>query len=320
MEPSRRVRPAPLGNVNPGEQPGIFGSWDNSDFSGTPFDRGDPANVFRNFTFVYVPLCTFDAHAGSAVVTYRSGERSLTIHHTGHTNLETFLARVAATWPAPRRLVVMGLSGGGFGSLINYDTIRLYWPHQVAYLIDDSGPALAGVPFPGGWSPQPDAWHRWNVQAALGKICPECERDFSAIYSSLERWYPNDRKSLLSHLSDLRIEWAYGLIPVWGEADASADALYASALRRTASVLEASRWEWFYAPECGHTLVVPHDPDEACCAGDAGWPGCAGDARCAGGRCRPQPQLSCGVSVQRFLQHQVDDDPSWSPVTPPPPP
>ena len=130
----------------------------------------------------------------------------------------------------------------------------------MAYLIDDSGPALAGVPFPGGWSPSSDAWSRWNVQAVLGDICPECERDFSAIYSALERWYPNDRKSLLSHLFDPRIEWAYGLIPVWGEADAGADALYASALRRTASVLEASRWEWFYAPECGHTLVIPTIP------------------------------------------------------------
>lgn len=287
-----RAHPASLGRT-PGPLPSLLDSWDDRDHTGTILDRTDPENVFRDFTFVGIEMCTADFHAGNTVVTYRSGERTITVHHEGHANLVKLLDRVARTWPHPRRLVVVGVSGGGFGALLNYDTIRGYWPGSPAFLIDDSGPALAGHPLPGGWSDVPDAWVRWNVESTLGGICPECAHDLSAIYPALARRYPNDRKSLLSHLEDPRIEEAYGAAP-------DAAGWLAEALDRTKPVLDSSQWKWFFAPESGHVLVVPED---------AGVPG-------QYGRPRPAPQTSAGVSLQTFLRKQITDDPSWSSVAP----
>jgi cysteine-rich repeat protein len=267
------------------QQQSLLDYWNNaSNCNGTIFSRSDPDNVFKDFTFLHMLDCTWDLYGGDAVVTYTSGSQSLTVYHKGHANLVAFLDRVAATWTAPERVVVAGSSAGGFGTLFTYDTFRLYWPNQKMYLIDDSGPVMAGIDFFA--LPQlADAWNLWNVQAALGDICPGCGSDLSGVYAALERWYPNDRKSLLSHLNDPAIEdsGCYGL----------GDAAFAEALRSTAgTLLEPSRWKWFYGGR-GHTFI--------------------GGTTISSGT----TFVSAGVPLNAFLKAQIDDDPAWSSVTPP---
>jgi cysteine-rich repeat protein len=276
-----------LGSVDVGNRPSLLDYFDSSNsWTGTIFARDDPDNAFRDFTFVYDMECTADLYAGDAVVTSAQG---LNIHHKGHANIVSFLGRVAATWPEPTRLVVTGSSGGGFGSLINYDTFRQFWPNQKKmYLIDDSGPVLAAAAFPTDGMPVMDGWSLWNVPSALGDICPECHDDFSLIYSALERWYPNDRKSVLSHLDDPTIE--RGTPP----------ADFAAAMSTTASTaLEPSRWKWFYSSPRGHTFIA----------------GLAGATRTAD---IMTTATSAGVPLHAFLQEQLSDSPSWSSVAPPP--
>jgi cysteine-rich repeat protein len=253
------------------------GFWD-----GTVFSRSDLDNVFRDYTFVYVPLCTADLHGGDAVVTYA---QSLTVHHRGHANVVAYLDRAAATWPSPTRLVVGGSSAGGFGTLINYDTFRLYWPIQKLYLIDDSGPLLADIT-PASW--MTDGWVGWNVAAAVGDVCPTCSAPSSAIYSALQRWYPNDRKSLVSYLQDhSTASIAYGV---------TFDQLEAG-LRSTASTaLGPNRWGWYFTEGQGHAPLYA-----------AAWG--SGPAMSA--------IRSAGVSLPDYLRAQIDGDPTWCPVTPP---
>jgi hypothetical protein len=252
-------------------------------WQGTVFSRADAGNVFGDFTFIYVPLCTGDLHAGDAVVTYAQG---LTVYHRGHANLIAYLARAAATWPSPPRLVVGGSSAGGFGALINYDTFRLYWPTQRLYLVDDSGPLLTGLT-PASWMTA--GWAGWNVAATIGDVCPACSAPSSAIYSALARWYPNDRKSLVSYLQDnSSVSVAYGVTP--GQFEAS--------LRDTASAtLGPSGWGWYFTEGSGHAPLYA-----------AAW--------------GTGPALStirsAGVSLQDHLRAQVEDEPTWCPVTPPP--
>jgi hypothetical protein len=263
----------PLGSVDVTQRQSLLDFWnDMSNWNGTIFSRSDPDNVFKDFTFLYVMACTGDLHGGDAVVTYTSGSQSLTVNHKGHANVVAFLERVAATWPTPARVVVAGASAGGFGTLFNHDTFRLFWPNPKMYLLDDSGPALPGV-F--------DLWTLWNVQAALSDICPGCGSDLTGVYAALDRWYPNDRKSLLSHVTD----------PNTG---ATAAALRSIA----ATVLEPNRWKWFYGGS-GHTFI----------------------AAVPGNQSRTAMEMttfvSAGVSLKAFLKAQVDDDPSWSSVMPP---
>ncbi len=271
----------PLGSVDVTQRQSLLDFMnDMNNWNGTIFSRSDPDNVFKDFTFLYVMACTGDFHGGDAVVTYTSGSQSLTVNHKGHTNIIAFLERVAATWPTPARFVVAGASAGGYGTLFNYDTFRLYWPNQKMYLLDDSGPAFAGVDF---FSPPylANTWTLWNVQEALADICPDCESDLSYIYGALERWYPNDRKSLLSHTPD----------PKTGA--------NAATLRSTsATALEPNRWKWFYGGS-GHTFI----------------------AAVPGNQSRTDMEtttiVSAGVPLKAFIRAQVDDNPSWSSVTPP---
>ena len=274
-----------LGPVNTPVQMNDLAQFNSTFWQGTIFSRSDVNNVFRDFTFVYVPFCTGDTHGGDAVVTYTSGAQSLTIRHKGHANIVAYLERVAATWPNPTRLVVGGLSAGGFGALINYDTFRLYWPSQKVYLVDDSGPWLAGATVP-SWLV--DGWARWNVAAAIGGICPACSAPSPAIYGALQRWYPNDRKSLVSYLDDAVIGPNFYGMTI---------AQFAAALQNTAlTELEPGRWGWYIAPGARHTPLF-----------EGAWGGPA-----------VSTIRSAGVSLQDHLRAQLEDEPTWCPVTPPP--
>ncbi|HJX63436.1 MAG TPA: pectin acetylesterase-family hydrolase [Polyangia bacterium] len=282
---------SPLGSVNVSQRPSLLDYMNEmSNWNGTIFSRSDPDNAFKDFTFLYVMACTGDLHGGDAVVTYTSGSQSLTVNHKGHANIVAFLERVAATWPVPTRLVVAGASAGGLGTLFNYDTFRLFWPNPKTYLLDDSGTALGGVDF-FSLPPMAGAWTLWNLQEALGDICTNCESDLSAIYAALYRWYPNDRKSLLSHVTDP--------VAIGNLYTSDSDAAFSAALRSTAAmVLEPNRWKWFYGGS-GHTFISATPGNQPRTAMEM------------------TTVVSAGVPLKTFLQAQVDDDPSWSSVTPP---
>jgi Pectinacetylesterase len=164
-------------------------------------------------TLVFVPYCTGDVHSGDRVTTYPSiipGEPAITWHHVGHANLLAFLKRLGATFPSPGKLVVAGSSAGGFGALSNYPWIRWYWPGARAYLIDDSGPPLAGDAIP---ATTRAAWYAsWNIGATLDAYCPSCQTDYSQGLREVERRYPQDRIALLSHLQDEVIRAYFGTI------------------------------------------------------------------------------------------------------------
>lgn len=249
------------------------------------FSRSDSDNVFRSFTYVYVIGCTGDLYAGDNVVT-DAGTPDSTFHHEGHANTVAFLDRLAATWPDPQRVVVAGSSLGGFGALFNYDTFKQFWPSTKMYLIDDSGTLLLGYPF----SDIGAAWTEWNLQPTVGEFCPSCQTDPSTVYAALAQKYPNDRKSLLSHLDDPVYENYDGV----GGAAAFSDALRATA----AGELEPNHWIWFFDDERGHTFI------------NTAQPGSFAPSQTAA-------VVSNGVSVKAFLKAQIDDDPSWGSVAPP---
>lgn len=169
----------------------------------------------RDATVVFVPYCTGDVHGGDRVATYRSplpGLRDITWHHVGHANVTAFLRRLGPTFPSPRKLVVAGASGGGFGSLANYTAVRSVWPAAKAYMVDDSGPPLIGSAIPAATRA---AWYEsWNIGASLDGFCPGCRTDMSAGLREILTRYPQDRVALLSHLHDEVIRGFFGTITI----------------------------------------------------------------------------------------------------------
>jgi hypothetical protein len=173
--------------------------------------RANLPAALRDATVVFVPYCTGDVHGGDRVKTYEAllpGASSITWHHVGHANVKAFLRRLGATFPDPRKLVVAGASGGGFGSLANYLTFRAQWPGAKGYLVDDSGPPLVGGAIPGTTR---DGWYSsWNLGASLDPFCPTCRSDMSGGLREILRRHPDDRVALVSHLKDEVIRGFYG--------------------------------------------------------------------------------------------------------------
>jgi len=97
------------------------------------FDRADPSNPFKDYSFVFVPYCTGDFHAGNKI-------SNDDLHHVGHANITAYLERLVPTFPSPDTLVVAGSSAGAFGTWFNlYQIHEAFQPAQ-ALLINDSGP------------------------------------------------------------------------------------------------------------------------------------------------------------------------------------
>jgi hypothetical protein len=170
------------------------------------FDRTRATNPFRGFSYVFVPYCTGDLHAGSNVASYAVtslASTSVAYHHVGRLNIEAILARVQATWPAPARVVVSGSSAGGFGATLNYDLFRRAYPNATLSLVDDSGPFLEGDAIPASTRA---AWNAsWHLGDVVDPLCAGCATDLSQLYPALAALYPQDRMALLSSLQDQTI-------------------------------------------------------------------------------------------------------------------
>jgi hypothetical protein len=162
-------------------------------------------------TVVFVPYCTGDVHSGNEVTTYAvPGAAPITWRHVGRANLEAFLRRLGPTFERPGKVVVSGSSAGGFGSLTSYTLVRSYWPDAKGYLIDDSGPPLAGNAIPPATR---EAWYaNWNLGASLDGFCPACRTDLSQGLREILARFPGDRVALVSHLQDLTIRQFFGTI------------------------------------------------------------------------------------------------------------
>lgn len=249
--------------------------------------------ALRDATVVFVPYCTGDVHGGDRVTTYAPpvpGAGAVTWHHVGRANVLAFLRRLGPTFPAPRRLVVAGSSAGGFGALANYVAFRDRWPAARSFLVDDSGPPLAGDAIPPATRA---AWYaRWNLGASLDGFCPGCRSDLSQGLRTLLARYPSDRMALLSHLQDAVIRGFFGTItlapaPVLGPVPA---ATFEAELRRLgATVLDPSpNGRAFFTSGDGHPTL--EDPVQVT---------------------TPPPGLGA------WLEQMLSDDPAWVSVADP---
>lgn len=205
------------------------------------FSRTDMRNPFRDASFVFVPYCTGDIHGGNHVATYVVGGQERTTYHVGARNVESYLRRLAITFPQADRVWLTGTSAGGYGAGINWDRVQRAFPRARVDLLDDSGPPITP---PAARYQQMQA--AWNLQFPEG--CTRCADDLGALFPYYrERFPPPHRMGLLSYTRDGTISTYFGVTGAQFETQLGELA--------RANFDPAPNFRYFFVTGSSHTLV-----------------------------------------------------------------
>lgn len=191
-------------NFNTGYGPANFNA-DLGQLGSGFFDRTAPGNPFRNDSFVFVPYCTGDVHAGDNVVTYGGNVR----HHAGYRNMGAYLERLVPTFSSVSRVVLAGASAGGYGATYNWERVQRAFGNLRVDLIDDSGTFMpASIVSPTSTNEQLRATN-WNIAATLPPGCTACSNGLDNLFSYYATSLPNHRAALLSYRPDSTLSAFY---------------------------------------------------------------------------------------------------------------
>ncbi len=105
-------------------------------------DRTNAANPAKDWSYVYVPYCTGDIHAGNAVAPVTGYLMGAPQHFAGYVNMTLALDRVVPTFPKATEVLLAGMSAGGFGAALNYAHVAGAFGSVPVTLLDDSGPFM----------------------------------------------------------------------------------------------------------------------------------------------------------------------------------
>jgi hypothetical protein len=188
-----------------------FASFGTGEGTGGVFNRNDTANPMADWNMVYVPFCTGDVHAGNktdATVTGVNGKQQF----VGYVNVTRALARLVPSFPGLEKVLLTGVSAGGFGAAANYpQTARAFAPVPV-YSLDDSGPPMGDPYVPPclqkAWS---DTWgFEKTVLAECGADCPDPTNYTIDATIHTIKMYPKIPFGLIEDTDDSVITFFYG--------------------------------------------------------------------------------------------------------------
>ncbi|WP_158620041.1 pectin acetylesterase-family hydrolase [Corallococcus sicarius] len=212
------------------------------------FDRANPQNPFRDASFVYVPYCTGDLHAGTRVHTYDwFGPKR--VEHVGARNLDAYLRRLQPTFPEADRVWLAGISAGGYGATFNAWRVQKALPWARVDVLNDSGLVINTA----GDGRYGTMRANWGVEFPPG--CTGCDTGLSAVLGASARLLTAPRRhGMLGHLQDGTIALYFGLDGA--QVQAGLEAARASAEPNVKT---------FYLPGNPHVLLA--HPDAATGAG-----------------------------------------------------
>lgn len=150
---------------NPTYDPAVDSTDDPSTRHGI-FDFANQENPLAEYSILYIPYCTADAHMGDTVQVYdvpaTAGQpaESVTIHHVGAVNAGAALAWVYGRITDPTTVFVSGGSAGAIGSAFHAYDIAAHYPRaRVAQLGDAAGSYRSPI--------IPEIFATWNAPSQL---------------------------------------------------------------------------------------------------------------------------------------------------------
>ncbi|UJR86635.1 pectinacetylesterase family protein [Sandaracinus amylolyticus] len=250
------------------------------------FRRDDEDNPTRDWSFVYVPYCTGDAHAGTNPDGYEGRDQ------VGHSNVAAYLRRLVPTFPELEKVLLTGASAGGLGAFANFDQVQQAFGCTPVYGLDDSGPVLGDDYMrPCLQQKARDLWH-----IAVPEDCPQCALEdgggLVALWPYLAIKYPGRRIGLLSNTRDGVIRSFYG----YGFSEGCATNAQMSATHFSAGLIDLrdnvlaphDQHATFYVEGGAHTFLIS----------DLGRP------------------MAGGITLAEWVRRMIDDDPAWTDVGP----
>ena len=240
------------------------------------FDRTAAANPFKDYSYIYVPYCTGDIHAGNnPAMMYNTA----TAKHVGFANMTAYLERIVPTFPNADRVILAGSSAGGFGAAYNW------WQTQKAFgttrvdLIDDSGTPMPADIESQGFG-EANERMAWNLAATLPPGCTGCTQTLDALLGFYQQQFPTHRASLLTYIQDSTLPTYFGI----------SEAAFEQGLMEDLSMFftPGTGFNYFSVNAMGHVLWF--SPTLTATTG--------------------------GATLQQFVTQQVTDDKSWTSVHP----
>ncbi|MBA2662696.1 MAG: hypothetical protein H0U74_10405 [Bradymonadaceae bacterium] len=150
---------------------------------------------FAEATFVFVPYCTGDLHAGDAIGSYDAFNPNRLVHHKGAVNVAAYLGHLTAAYPDVSELYVLGVSAGGYGAVINQPRIQAAYPGARVHVLSDCSPMVQ--PRDGRWGMWKSAW-----KMAFPEGCDGCADSFPELAAHIVESSPNSRFGLLAWHDD----------------------------------------------------------------------------------------------------------------------
>jgi hypothetical protein len=160
-------------------------------------------NPLRDWNYVYVPYCDGSLHLGDNIYEYDWGEG----HHQGLRQTAAAVALMKKLFPHAPKVLIAGLSAGGFGTLYGWAIAKSQYMDAETYVLSDGGV--------GFWNPNDlTMWQTmstaWNLH-----LPPACEKCDGPIMTYLYETYmdldPQVRVGLFSSYRDRVMCWFTGL-------------------------------------------------------------------------------------------------------------
>jgi hypothetical protein len=178
--------------------------------NGGMFNRTDAANPVAGWNFVYVPYCTGDIFVGDTPNVTVPNVKG-TQQFVGYTDVKLDLDRIVPTFPTVTKVLLTGISAGGFGASANYvQTARAFGSTPVI-LLDDSGPTMRAPYLAECMQSQfASLWGMGGALADCGGDCTNPSSYFTDFAKHLSTTYPTRAFGLIESTQDQIITLFFG--------------------------------------------------------------------------------------------------------------
>lgn len=156
-------------------------------------------NPVKDWNMAYLPYCDGSLFSGDVDLDL-DNDNVIDRYHRGHKNLSAGLDLVFHTFPKPKRILIAGLSAGGYATAYALPLVRHLYPEVPLFVLNDSG---VGAQRPGLFQ----TWmEEWENKVFFPASCSNCLNESETLIN-FHSWLLEEDKNiylgLLSYKQDM---------------------------------------------------------------------------------------------------------------------